>query len=373
MQFASFKTSFLRKLVPTSPSFRINQFHRALNQPKAISPKLKTPNVFQAHRFLYNPSKSNLFVCNPLSLSSSKRQFSLTKVVHCEIARNAKQTTIDSLASHIATQPALPNDVAGESWMAFGQIGDLFEWLHNATGLPYWEVILLSTLALRIVLLPITIICLRNASVMQRQAPEVQKLQGQLHALNANMDITQAAKAEAMSVLTTRLSNITFNSLKTFGWTYIQIPPMAMFFLGIQSMARKYPGMHEGGILWFRDLADFDPYCRLAILSAMTMFLSMEFGGEALKKMRPLYLILVVVMVAFTYQFPQGLHLYWSSSMIISIAFSLLLRKTILRTYFGILAPPDPEKVEKNTFYQGILEAKKQQLPLKQSTKDVTN
>ena len=95
--------------------------------------------------------------------------------------------------------------------------------------------------------------------------------------------------------------------LRKFGGTPGRTPP-------------EYESFTQGGILWFQDLSQADPYYLLPIISAVTMLAATEITAKNVDpQQRWLMRLLPVGFTIFLLNFPAGLFVYWITSNLVTL------------------------------------------------------
>jgi YidC/Oxa1 family membrane protein insertase len=155
---------------------------------------------------------------------------------------------------------------------------DLFEAVHSSTGLPYWSIIVGSTIALRLGLLPLMVQSIKMSLKMEKIKPHLDKLQEELRMSGGYKNI------EAQRTFQTGWDKIRkehgFSMMKQFAPVLAQMPMFIFFFTSIRSVLAYNAGAKTGGCLWFEDLTIIDPFLRLNLLTAGVMYLSFKLGGS---------------------------------------------------------------------------------------------
>lgn len=81
--------------------------------------------------------------------------------------------------------------------------------------------------------------------------------------------------------------------------------------IGVPDTEGSQPTFQEGGILWFTDLTQSDPFFLLPIISAVTMLASMEITNKSMEpQMRWIMRAMPIVFIFFIVVFPAGLLVY---------------------------------------------------------------
>lgn len=248
-----------------------------------------------------------------------------------------------------------------------GVVQMCLEHLHMGAGIPWFASIMLMTLGIRICLFPLVILGQKNVAKTANHMPVVQKLQQELSQARRSGN-TQATARKAME-LQDYMKRNDFNPLKNILPTLAQIPVFLSVFAGIRGMANlPVESMKTGGILWFTDLTICDPIYLLPLITATTLFVTLEFGTDAARtgSMTPgakmFMRIMPFAILPFTINFPAAMLCYWFSANIISLVQVSFLRQPKVRDYFKIQplakheAAHPKTKAKKKGFIKGFKE-----------------
>ena len=134
------------------------------------------------------------------------------------------------------------------------------------------------------------------------------------------------------------------------------MPIFITMFYVIRGFGVEHPDFVEGGILWFQNLTQSDPYYILPVVSALTMLAASEITAKNLEpQQRWMMRILPVVFTVFLLSFPAGLFMYWITSNLVTLVQNYL----IYNHGPGKKAPAAPDKEKTSTHAQSQF-AKKQ-------------
>lgn len=194
---------------------------------------------------------------------------------------------------------------------AIGLLQDLLTFFYGLTaslGMPnYGTAIILITLAIKLVLYPLTVKQVQGMKAMQDLQPKMKELQekykGNPEKLNKEMAILY--KESGVNPLSGCLPLL------------VQMPILMGIFFAI----RDYQYAHVPSFLWMADLSLPDPLYILPILSAATTYIQQKqttTEGNAQTKMMMNLMPLFIGYISIT--FPGGLVLYWVMSNIFQIA-----------------------------------------------------
>ena len=156
----------------------------------------------------------------------------------------------------------------------------IIDYIHLAADIPYWETIVLSTIALRIILFPIAIYTVKAASRMSHARPKINKLQAELNNHPNFMDME--VQKEYQRKMTQLLQREKVNPVRSIIFPFIQIPMFISVFFGLRQIGDHLPGIATGGTLWFTDLSATDVLYIFPVLNSMTFLIMIEIGMDGL-------------------------------------------------------------------------------------------
>ena len=188
-------------------------------------------------------------------------------------------------------------------------LGSGLEFFH-AQGLPWWLSIALLTVVVRTLLFPLTLKQVKSMRAMQDLKPEMDRLRSKYQ------DNRQKQQEELMKLYQERKVNPLGGCLPLL----VQMPIFITMFYVIRGFGTEHPDFVTGGILWFQNLTQADPYYILPVLSAVTMLAASEITAKNLEpQQRWMMRILPVVFTVFLLSFPAGLFMYWITSNLVTL------------------------------------------------------
>lgn len=193
-------------------------------------------------------------------------------------------------------------------------LGTVLEFFHGL-GLEWWLSIAALTVVVRLLLFPLTIKQVKSMRAMQDLRPELEKIRGQYS------NNRQRQQEEMMKLYQERNINPLGGCLPIL----VQMP----VFIGIFYVIRQFggygdvagtkPSFQDGGILWFTNLSEMDPYLILPVVSALTMLAATEITAKNLEpQQRWIMRILPLGITLFLWNFPAGLFVYWITSNLVT-------------------------------------------------------
>ncbi|UPT72531.1 MAG: membrane protein insertase YidC [Elusimicrobiota bacterium] len=187
------------------------------------------------------------------------------------------------------------------------------EWLHGLTGNWGWAILLL-TLALQVLLFPLTWKSLRAAAAMKKLQPEIAKLQ-QRYA-----DDSAKLSAATMELYKTKGANPLGGCLPMI----LQMP----IFIALFNTLRGAWELHGAAwIFWIKDLSAKDPYYVLPVVMGALMFLQSKMNPPAGDPAQQKVMMLMPIMFTFMFlNFPSGLVLYWLTNSLVSTVLQVALK-----------------------------------------------
>ena len=197
-------------------------------------------------------------------------------------------------------------------------LGQVLLYFHETIGAPWWLSIAMLTVVVRTLLFPLTVKQVRSMRAMQDLRPEMERIRAQYR------DNRQKQQEEMMKLYQERKVNPLGGCLPIV----VQMP----IFIGIFYVIRQfggipgyrppqYPSFQEGGLFWFQDLSQMDPYFVLPVLSALTMLAATEITSKNIDpQQRWLMRLLPIGITVFLWSFPAGLFVYWITSNLVTLA-----------------------------------------------------
>jgi YidC/Oxa1 family membrane protein insertase len=199
-------------------------------------------------------------------------------------------------------------------------LGEVLLYFHNALGAPWWLSIALLTIVVRTLLFPLTVRQVRSMRAMQDLKPEMDRIRAQYR------DNRQKQQEELMKLYQERKVNPLGGCLPIlvqmpiFIGIFYVIREFGGYRIGDRVVPPKYESFHEGGILWFQNLSEYDPYFVLPVLSALTMLAATEITSKNIDpQQRWLMRLLPIGITIFLWSFPAGLFVYWITSNLVTL------------------------------------------------------
>ena len=155
------------------------------------------------------------------------------------------------------------------------------EQIHLMVGIPYWEAIIVATVALRIIMLPLAITSVQNAARMSTLRPAMQAVKDR-QARHPNADdpsVRTIFEAETRQLFLSHK----VNPLKSLAMPIIQLPIFISLYFGLRDMGIYFPGYCTGGEFWFTDLTAADPYFIFPLVNALSFLVMIELGSDGIQ------------------------------------------------------------------------------------------
>lgn len=193
-------------------------------------------------------------------------------------------------------------------------------------GVPnYGVAIIVFTIAIKIVLLPLTYKQLQAMRKMQQLQPKVQEIQRRYK------NNPQKAQQEIMQLYQKHGANPLGGCLPLL----IQLPILYALFMALRrffdpAQHPAYVNLAHANFLWISNLGTNDPVI-LPLLAAATTFLqqwvTLNLSGSSDQTQRTMLYIMPIFMGWISRSFPAGLALYWVVYSLVSTAEQFLLRR----------------------------------------------
>jgi len=152
--------------------------------------------------------------------------------------------------------------------------------LHGALGIPYWEAIVLFTVAFRVAIMPLGVWTVQGSARMAAVRPHIQKLSD---ALKSNPQADSRAKQQFAVESRALMKHYKVNPLTALAMPLVQFPIFMSCFFGLQAMGDTFPGFAQGGAFWFTNLSAADPYLILPAANALSFLIMIEMGADGLQ------------------------------------------------------------------------------------------
>jgi len=266
---------------------------------------------------------------------------------HAETAISSVLHAAD-LTAPTTTATAIPFEPT--SWPS-DQVLVLLNYIHEHAlyDHPYAITIGFTTLAFRILMFPLFALGQRNASRMAHMQPELKQMKESLDAMGSRVDIQ--AQQRYMNQTKALFKRYDCNPLMGLVPPLVSAPFFISMFLGLKNAPDYFPEvLTEGGLYWFMDLTQPDPYMALPILSAITFLGMTEVGKEQMMASDPargrmmvnVFRAMAVAMVPFTMNFNAGVFVYWTVNNTWSFGQAVLFKNGTVKRALGIWDPPKP-------------------------------
>ena len=244
------------------------------------------------------------------------------------------------------------------SWHTAPRLAQLaLDWVHTSTGLPWWACIAVLTFGARLALSPLSVMQHKATTGLARATPHLKELK-EHHSqvadayggapLPLKVTMEQAAEIEAM----TNKYGAKNAMLKTFGPALCSAPIFISFFVGLRAFAHVDPTFCTGGMAWFSNLAELDPYGLLSVVNGCMIAGTVYLNSEGVQRQGEMSNIMRKVMYGFAFlsvpltakMIPAGVLVYWITSSVTLMAQGQLLRAKPVRGLLGIpdMPPPAP-------------------------------
>uniref|UniRef100_A0A023G022 Putative cytochrome oxid n=1 Tax=Amblyomma parvum TaxID=251391 RepID=A0A023G022_AMBPA len=273
------------------------------------------------------------------------------------------ESFVETLADDVV--PTLQSVGLG-GWSPSGIVQQLLDFLHTSTGLPWWATIAISTVVVKVCLVPLVIKGQRNSIHMNNNLPQMQHLQAKMTEARTMGNQLEAARLGNELMVFMKEKNV--NPLKSMIIPMAQAPVFISFFFALRGMANlPMESFKTGGMLWFTDLTVPDPYCLLPLITSVSLFCTLELGAESgvrtdnLQWTRYVFRAIPVAIFPLTMNFPTALLCYWVTSNLFTLCQVGVLRIEAVRKRLNIPALVKHQKSElalsKKGFVEGVKES----------------
>jgi YidC/Oxa1 family membrane protein insertase len=199
----------------------------------------------------------------------------------------------------------------------FSQIGRMMLvallWLHGHIGNWGWSIIVL-TLALQILLMPMTYKSLKAAAAMRKVQPEVTKLQ-------------QRYKDDPTRLNTEMMALYKNAGANPLGGCLPMLAQMPIFIALYNALRNSWELHGASWMFWIHDLSAKDPFYILPVVMGGLMFLQSKLNPPAGDPTQQQMMMFMPLIFTFMFlKFPSGLVLYWLTNSLVSTIMQLALR-----------------------------------------------
>ncbi|KAL3690418.1 hypothetical protein R1sor_016727 [Riccia sorocarpa] len=165
--------------------------------------------------------------------------------------------------------------VVGDCSYPTAAIQYVIEGVHLTTGLPWWVSIAATTVAIRILVLPILVYQMKATARLTLMRPELEKLTNHIKENNYDPKVVEENQARMKLLFQEHKTN----PLSPVLGAFVQAPIFMCFFFAIRNMAERVDSFREGGALWFTDLSTPDSLFIMPVLSGAMFLLTVELGA----------------------------------------------------------------------------------------------
>ncbi|MEO7795384.1 MAG: membrane protein insertase YidC [Thermoanaerobaculia bacterium] len=194
------------------------------------------------------------------------------------------------------------------------------QWIHGNVVANYGWAIILLTVALKIVLLPLSLSAFKSMRKMQKLNPKMQSVRerwkGKLRDKNGrfNPDAQRQMNEEIMGLYRSEGVNPAGGCFPML----IQLPVFFSFYSLLSSAVELW---HSPWILWIHDLTASDPYYVLPIVMGLSQIVQQRMTPAPPDPVQKrLMQFLPIVFTIFSLGFASGLVLYWLTNNVLTIA-----------------------------------------------------
>lgn len=217
----------------------------------------------------------------------------------------------------------------------------LIDNVHNFVGIPYWEAIALTTIGIRLLLIPVAIKTTQGTARLAHLRPVLQRISEAMQN-DPRAASDQAVKARYQKEMQASFLKYKVNPLHAMMWPFAQIPFFLSLFFAVQGMGQYYPGLAQGGASWFTDLTVADPYYIFPVFNALSFLAMIEMGSQDGVQMQQTQTIknvlrgLAVVTLPLTASMPQSVFIFWSTNNVLSLIQGLALKNPGVKKFLDI-------------------------------------
>ncbi|HKI91734.1 MAG TPA: YidC/Oxa1 family membrane protein insertase [Gaiellaceae bacterium] len=218
----------------------------------------------------------------------------------------------------------------------------VLDWFHTTLGLTWAWSIVATTVAVRMLLVPLTVRQIHSMQSLQRFAPQMKELQKKYKGDK------QKQNEELMKFYKENNINPAASCLPML----FQFPVFIALYYTLKNFANEPASQHPGSLSWLHfvpSIADhttsfWGGYILLVVYVGSQMASTLYMSATADKMQRRLFMIMPLVFVFVIARFPAGLVLYWMTTNLWTVGQGLITRRLIPKT-----AAPDTAKRSSRT------------------------
>ena len=206
----------------------------------------------------------------------------------------------------------------------------VLDWFHTTIGLSWAWSIVATTVAARMLLVPLTVKQIHSMQNLQRFAPQMKEIQKKYKSDK------QKQNEELMKFY--RENNI--NPAASCLPMLLQFPIFIALYYTLRGFANEPASKHPGSLSWLHfvpSIADhttsfWGGYILLVIYVASQMASTLFMSATADKMQRRLFMVMPLIFVFVIARFPAGLVLYWMTTNLWTVGQGLITRRLIPKT-----------------------------------------
>ena len=216
----------------------------------------------------------------------------------------------------------------------FGQLEDVMKhvlnWFHSSLGLSWAWSIVATTVAVRILLVPLTVRQLHSMQSLQQHAPEMKRLQQKYKhdKQKQNEELMKFYRENKINPAASCLPMLAqfpvfialYYTLKNFDTNFAVAKHADLSFLHFIPSIADRTTAHWGG------------YVLLVVYVASQMASGLFMAPTAQKSQRVIFMIMPLVFVFVIARFPAGLVIYWVTTNLWTVGQGLITRRLVQRT-----------------------------------------
>ena len=232
-----------------------------------------------------------------------------------------------------------------------GTVESVLVAFQSSTHLPWFATFAVSTICVRISLLPLVRAQIIESKKLSEAMPKVEFL---FRVFREKMKSkTQVIPSSHEMSLLFRGTRAVFyfhevSLLRLFAFPTLNIGVFATFVFALRDMivGARRADLSTGGMLWFEDLISKDPTYVLPLAAVGVSYLALEIAlsktdhSSTLRFTKDLFQSILILSIPFVVHMPSGLFFYWIPSSLCGIAQHVLLRDPWVMALLRIPAPP---------------------------------
>ncbi|GJQ11862.1 hypothetical protein GpartN1_g3653.t1 [Galdieria partita] len=216
---------------------------------------------------------------------------------------------------------------------------NVLQFLYDSLGVPWFALIGITTITVRLLLLPVTITSMRSIAVMKCLKPQLNEIHKR--AAEATSRYNDEKILELKHEYLQLMKKYKADPLKSFYAPFIQTPIIMSLYWGVKSLSKTNPiSLSKGGMGWFEDLTVPDPHYILPLLCSTIYLITLRIAKDTMavtSNDTALFSVRVITILCFplTLKVPALIFCYLLPNSCFTFLLNCMLRNPSIRQRLG--------------------------------------